>query len=99
MINQCRLVQYSTKQTLYDISKCMDTLIHIKQMLCFQTLSSMFVPKVIATIFVCLFIYLISVTTFHFVNRETFSYLGYYNNMVCYFFFFNTLADFRDEVI
>lgn len=52
-------------------------------MLCFQTLSSMFVPKVIATIFVCLFIYLTSVTTFHFVNRETFSYLGYYNNMVC----------------
>ncbi|XP_062600684.1 uncharacterized protein LOC134262321 [Saccostrea cucullata] len=46
-----------------------------------KTLSSMFVPKVIATIFVCLFIYLISVTTFHFVNRETFSYLGYYNNM------------------
>lgn len=52
----------------------------------FQTLSSMFVPKVIATIFVCLFIYLTSVTTFHFVNRETFSYLGYYNNMVCFGF-------------
>ena len=47
----------------------------------------MFVPKVIATIFVCLFIYLISVTTFHFVNRETFSYLGYYNNMVSAFFY------------
>lgn len=70
-----------------------------EQMTCFQTLSSMFVPKVIATIFVCLFIYLISVTTFHFVNRETFSYLGYYNNMVCYFFSIHLIADFKDEVI
>ncbi|KAK3095485.1 hypothetical protein FSP39_015251 [Pinctada imbricata] len=47
----------------------------------FKTLSSMFVPKVIATMFVCLFVYVISMATFHFVNRETFSYLGYYNNM------------------
>ncbi|KAJ8309938.1 hypothetical protein KUTeg_011803 [Tegillarca granosa] len=47
----------------------------------FKVLSSMFVPKVIATIFVCMVVYLISMATHHFVNRETFSYLGYYNNM------------------
>ncbi|CAC5405501.1 unnamed protein product [Mytilus coruscus] len=46
-----------------------------------KSLVSMFVPKVIATVFVCLFVYVLSIATFHFVNRETFSYLGYYNNM------------------
>ena len=48
----------------------------------FQTLVSMFIPKVITTIFVCLFVYVLSMASFHFVNRETFNYLGYYNNMV-----------------
>jgi hypothetical protein len=48
-----------------------------------QVLSTLFIPKVIATVFVCLFVYLISIATYKFVNRETFSYLGYYNNMVC----------------
>ena len=46
-----------------------------------KTLVSMFIPKVITTIFVCLFVYMLSMASFHFVNRETFSYLGYYNNM------------------
>ncbi|XP_069103594.1 uncharacterized protein [Argopecten irradians] len=47
----------------------------------FKILSSMFIPKVIAAVLVCLIMYVLSVATLHFVNRETFSYLGYYNNI------------------
>ncbi|KAL3848098.1 hypothetical protein ACJMK2_018977 [Sinanodonta woodiana] len=46
-----------------------------------KAMSSLFIPKMIGTIFVCLLVYMISITSMKFINRQTFSYLGYYNNM------------------
>lgn len=71
-----------TKNVLEIFYKVKTNKKYIRNILHFQSMVSMFVPKVIATVFVCLFVYVLSMATFHFVNRETFSYLGYYNNMV-----------------
>ncbi|KAK3603722.1 hypothetical protein CHS0354_023336 [Potamilus streckersoni] len=46
-----------------------------------KAMSSLFIPKMIGTVFVCLLVYMISITSMKFINRKTFSYLGYYNNM------------------
>ena len=50
--------------------------------ICSQIVSSMFIPKVIVTFLVFLMVYTLTSATNHFVNRETFSYLGYYNSIV-----------------
>ena len=47
-----------------------------------QVLSTYFIPKLIGTIFVGLMVVFVLITSAKFVNRETFQYLGYYNNIV-----------------
>ena len=56
----------------------------MKCMLCvfLQMLSTYFIPKLIGTIFVTLMVVFVLLVSNKFVNRETFQYLGYYNNIV-----------------
>ncbi|XP_053403345.1 uncharacterized protein LOC123555179 isoform X2 [Mercenaria mercenaria] len=46
-----------------------------------KVLSTLFIPKLIGTLFVCLMVYFVSLCAYKFINRETFSYLGYHNDM------------------
>lgn len=45
-------------------------------------MATFLIPKVIAMVSICLLVYIVSVLAHNFVNRDTFGYLGYYNNMV-----------------
>lgn len=46
-----------------------------------RVLSTLFIPKLIGTLFVLLMVYFVSLCAHRFINRETFSYLGYHNDM------------------
>lgn len=46
-----------------------------------KVLSTQFIPKLIGTLFVCLMVFFVTLCASNFINRETFSYLGYHNNM------------------
>lgn len=46
-----------------------------------KLLSTYFIPKLIGTIFVSLMVIFVLIVSDKFVNRETFKYLGYYNNI------------------
>ncbi|KAL4219870.1 hypothetical protein ACF0H5_020281 [Mactra antiquata] len=46
-----------------------------------RVLSTLFIPKLIGTIFICLMVYSINIVADKFINRETFRYLGYHNDM------------------
>lgn len=61
------------------LNQCLN---HFVVILSFQVLSTVFIPKLIGTIFVCLMVYSINLVADKFINRETFRYLGYHNDMV-----------------
>ncbi|KAL5005489.1 hypothetical protein ScPMuIL_018945 [Solemya velum] len=46
-----------------------------------KVMATFLIPKVIAMVSICLLVYIVSVLAHNFVNRDTFGYLGYYNNM------------------
>ena len=50
--------------------------------------STYFIPKLIATLFVSLLVIFVLIISAKFINRETFKYLGYYNNIVSMPYFY-----------
>ena len=65
--------------------------------LAFQVLSTYFIPKLISTIFVGLMVVFVLIASAKFVNRDTFQYLGYYNNIVSTRTYFAGIKYFKEN--